>query len=253
MFRDRVKVEDDDIATVDITMGPKRAISTPPKPTPTPSTASTVDEIVALHVAALGGSARLKAVNTIVIEQVMPMHGMEIPTKMFIVIGRSIRSETLMMGNPMVQVVHEGKGWKIIPAMLGGSGEPEDLREEEIAPLLPLLDPFGPLYNYREKGSKVDLVGKEKVGDRDMIHLKITTKNGVVTDEYLDTKTYLLYKSVSKPSGLESESIISEYQEVEGIKMPKTININSPMGSVGSTTNKFVINGKIDPQILVRP
>ena len=213
----------------------------------------TVDEIVAAHVTALGGADKLKTVNTLVTERVIAVQGMEIPSKSVIVIGKSMRSESSIMGNSMVQVVNGDKGWKIMPSMMGGTGEPEDMSADEIKPMLGQLDPFGALYNYQEKGNKIELIGTEKVDKKDMIHLKITSKEGMVMDEFLDAKTYLPYKVVTNVNGQEGELVFSEYQEIEGIKMASTIDITSPMGAFTMITNKTVINGEIDQKVFVKP
>ncbi|WP_373552760.1 outer membrane lipoprotein-sorting protein [Haliscomenobacter sp.] len=215
--------------------------------------AQTVDEIVAKHVEAMGGADKLKTVNTISTERVLAVQGMEIPSKSVIVVGKSLRSESTVMGNAMVQVLHGDKGWKIMPAMMGGTGEPEDMSADEIKPLFGQLDPFGALYNYQEKGNKLELVGKEKVDKKDMFHFKITSKDGVVMDEYLDASTYLVYKVVSNVGGQEGELVFSDYEAIEGIKMANTIDITSPMGAFTMITNKTVINGQVDEKIFAKP
>lgn len=215
--------------------------------------AQTVDEIVAKHVEAMGGAEKLKTVNSISTERVLAVQGMEIPSKSVIVVGKSLRSESTVMGNSMVQVLHGDKGWKIMPAMMGGTGEPEDMSAEEIKPLFGQLDPFGALYNYQEKGNKVELVGKEKMDKKDMFHFKITSKDGVVMDEYLDANTYLVYKVVSNVGGQEGELVFSDYEAIEGIKMANTIDITSQMGAFTMITNKTVINGQVDEKIFAKP
>lgn len=213
----------------------------------------TIDEIVTKHVEAMGGAEKLKTVNTIVTERVIAVQGMEIPSKSVIVVGKSLRSESTVMGNAMVQVLHGEKGWKIMPSMLGGSGEPEDMSAEEIKPLFGQLDPFGALYNYQEKGNKLELLGKEKVEKKDMFHFKITTKEGVTMDEYLDASTYLVYKVTSNIAGQEGELVFSGYEVIDGIKMANTIDITGPMGAFTMVTNKTVINGPVDEQIFKKP
>jgi hypothetical protein len=215
--------------------------------------AQTVDEIVSLHVTALGGADKLKTVNTVVYERTIAVQGMEIPSKSVIVIGKSMRSESSVMGTSMVQVLNGEKGWKIMPTIMGGTGEPEDMSADEIKPLMGQLDPFGALYNYQEKGNKVELVGSEKVDKKDMIRLKVTTKEGVVMDEFLDAKTYLPYKVVTIVNGQEGELVFSDYEDVNGIKIANTIDITSQMGSITMITNKTVINGEIDQQVFVKP
>ena len=116
--------------------------------------AQTVDEIVDKHVTALGGADKLKGVNTLIIERSLSVQGMEIPTIMTVVVGKSLRSESTIMGNAMVQVLDGSTGWSIKPAMMGGTGEPEDMTAPELKQMSGQLDPFGALMNYKEKGNK---------------------------------------------------------------------------------------------------
>jgi hypothetical protein len=215
--------------------------------------AQTVDEIVNKHVEAMGGAEKLKSVTTVVMERSLAVQGMEIPSKSIIVVGKALRSESTIMGNSMVQVVNGDKGWKIMPSMLGGSGEPEDMAAEEIKPLLGQLDPFGTLFNYQEKGNKVELIGKEKVDKKDVFHLKVTTKEGIESDQYLDANTYLLYKATSKVSGQEGELIFSNYETIEGIKFANTLDITSPMGAFTMITTKTILNGSVDESVFAKP
>lgn len=215
--------------------------------------AQTVDEIVAKHVEAMGGADKLKSITTIVTESAIAVQGMEIPNKSIVVVGKSLRTESTVMGNAMVQVLHGDKGWKIMPTMLGGSGEPEDLSAEEIKPLRGQIDPFGSLYNYQEKGNKVELVGKEKVDKKEVFHLKVTSKEGIVSDQFLDASTYLLYKAVTVVSDQTTELILSNYSTIEGLKIASTIDITSPMGSFTIINGKTTVNGPVDEQVFAKP
>jgi len=215
--------------------------------------AQTVDEIADKHVAALGGKDKISGVTTIVTERSLAVNGMEIPSKTILVVGRSVRSESTVMGNSMVQVVDEGKGWMIRPTMMGGTGEPEDMPANELKQTISQLDPFGALVNYKEKGNTVELVGKEKVDKKDVFHLKVTTKEGVSMDEYVDATTFLLTKLKVSDNGQESEISLSDYKDVEGVKFPHTLDISSQMGQISLITNKVVLNSKIDDSVFKRP
>lgn len=216
--------------------------------------AQTVDEIVDKHVAALGGIDKLKGVNTLITERSLSVQGMEIPSTTTIVVGKSLRSESSVMGNSMIQVVDGTTGWMIRPTMMGGTGEPEDMPADQVKQQLGQLDPFGELVNYKEKGHKVELIGKEKVDKQDVFHLKITTKEGQAIDEYIDANTYLLNKVKATINGQEGEISFSDYKEVEGIKFANTMEMTNPqMGVITFITNKITINGKVDEAIFKKP
>ena len=213
----------------------------------------TVDEIADKHVAAMGGLDKLNTVKTIVTELSFAINGMEIPTKTFLVVGKSLRSESTIMGNAMVQTVSDSKGWMIRPTMMGGTGEPEDMPADELKRQISQLDPFGGLVNYKEKGNTVELVGKEKVDKKDAYHIKLTTKEGQVIDEFLDANTYLVNKVKMSVNGQDTELNLSDYKDIEGIKFPHAMDITSSMGALTMITNKIIINSQLDDAIFKRP
>ena len=217
------------------------------------SYAQTVDEIVDKHIAAMGGADKLKGVSTIVIERTLAVQNMEIPNKTTVVVGKALRTESSVMGNSMVQVVEGATGWMIRPAMMGGTGDPEDMPAEMVKQQAGQLDPFGELYNYKEKGNKVELVGKEKVEKDDAYHLKVTTKDGQVMEQYIDANTFMLTKLKTMINGQDGEIMFSDYKEVEGIKMANTMDMTSQMGALTFITNKVTVNAKVDEAIFKKP
>ncbi len=217
------------------------------------SYAQTVDEIVDKHIAAMGGADKLKGVSTIVIERTLAVQSMEIPNKTTVVVGKALRTESSVMGNSMVQVVEGATGWMIRPAMMGGTGDPEDMPAEMVKQQSGQLDPFGELYNYKEKGNKVELVGKEKVEKDDAYHLKVTTKDGQVMEQYIDANTFMLTKLKTTINGQDGEIMFSDYKEVEGIKMANTMDMTSQMGALTFITNKVTVNAKVDESIFKKP
>lgn len=218
------------------------------------SFAQTVDEIVDKHVTALGGIDKIKAINTMVIDRSLAVQGMEIPNKTILVVGKSFRNESTVMGNSMVQVVDDSKGWMIRPTMMGGTGEPEDMPADVVKQQLSSLDPFGGLVNYKEKGHKVELIGKEQVDKKDVFHFKMTTVDGQVMDEYIDANTYLITKIKTTMNGQEGEIDLSDYKEVEGVKFPNTMDISNPqMGTMSFVTSKIVVNAPVDAAIFKKP
>jgi len=218
------------------------------------SYAQSVDEIVDKHVAALGGMDKINAITTLVTERSLAVQGMEIPTKTYLVVGKSVRSESTVMGNSMIQVVDDAKGWMVRPAQMGGTGEPEDMPADQLKQQIASLDPFGGLVGYKEKGTKVELVGKEKLDKKDVYHLKLTSKDGIAMDEFLDAETYLISKVKVDMGGQAGEIEFSDYKEAQGVKFPNSMDISNPqMGSMSLTTNKLSVNTPVDPTLFKRP
>jgi hypothetical protein len=215
--------------------------------------AQTVDEIVDKHVAAIGGMDKLSGVKTLYTERSLSVQGMAIPSKSTVMVGKAMRTESSVMGNSMVQVVDGTTGWMIRPAMMGGTGDPEDMPADQVKQQLGQLDPFGPLVNYKAKGNKVELVGKEKVDGKDAYHLKVTTKEGQTVEEFVDANTYLVSKIKMAMNGQTGEIMLSDYKDKDGIKFPNTMEMNSPQGALTFTTEKITVNGPVDEAIFKKP
>jgi hypothetical protein len=212
----------------------------------------TVDEIMAKHVEALGGADKLKGVKSIVQESTVAVQGMEFPNTTTILIGKGMRNETSIMGNTMIQAVSADKGWQVRPAMMGGTGEPEDMPAEMLKGMGSQLNPFADVLDYKASGNKVELVGKEQLDKKDVYHLKITTKDGKVSDQYIDAGTYMVSKVKSTGEQGENEILMSDYKAVDGIKFAHTREINGQQSLV-ITTNKVVVNGPVDESIFSKP
>jgi hypothetical protein len=216
--------------------------------------AQTVDEIVDKHVAALGGMDKLNGVKTVVTDRSIAVQGMEFPSVTTILVGKAMRSESTIMGNAMIQAVDGTTGWMVRPAMMQGTGEPEEMDAATLKQSMNQLNPFGALVNYKTNGTKVELVGKEQVDKKDVYHLKVTTKEGQLVDEYLDAATYLVSKVKTSANGQESEILLSDYKEVSGVKFPNSMEIvGGQMGSISFITNKVTVNGPVDEAIFKKP
>src|SRR6185503_21110682 len=113
-------------------------------------------------------------------------------------------------------------------------------------------DITGPLFNYKEKGNKVELVGKEELEGTDAYKLKITRPSGDVSYQYIDAGNYLLLKETSKQKfqdkEVESESLMSNYKMVDGFNFPFTIEMRQVGESTGQilTVENIEVNPKVD-------
>lgn len=216
--------------------------------------AQTVDEIVDKHIAALGGKDKISQVKTLIIDRTMSVRGMDIPSKTTMKVGQAVRSESTVMGNSMIQVLDGDKGWMIRPAMMGGTGEPEEMPADMVKQMKGQLDPFGPLVNYKEKGNTVVLVGHETIDKHDNFHLKVTTKDGQAVDQYIDASTYLLTKSSMPMNGQTGEIVFSDYEAVDGIQFASDMDMTAgAMGTMNFSTDKIKINPPVDDSVFKKP
>ncbi len=118
----------------------------------------------------------------------------------------------------------------------------------------------GPLMDYKQKGNRVELVGKEKIEGAEAYHLKVTLKNGDVRNLYLNASTFLATKTVAKAmmrgTEVELESTFGDYKEVEGLMFPFSIE-QHPVGGQGPsqkiTLKKVEQNVPVEDSIFKMP
>jgi zinc protease len=115
-----------------------------------------------------------------------------------------------------------------------------------------------PFLNYKEAGGKVEVAGKEKLGDRDAVVLVYTPKTGSTARLYFDAQTWLLIRSVGKVNvpeaggDIEQTTDPSDYREVDGVKVPFTLVMNSPIQSITIRLQKVEHNKPIDDALFGR-
>lgn len=218
--------------------------------------AQTADELIAKHVAALGGIDKIKGINSLVMKTSIEMMGNETEGTTTLLSGKGFRSEFEVMGNKVVQVVTDKGGWAINP-MGGGNAEP--MPEDAYKAAKDQLDLAGPLVDYAAKGNKVELLGKEKLGSVDAYKLKLTSKDGSATTFLMDPATYYILQSVKSMNmmGQDMDLTISfaDYKKTDyGFVMPYTLNtdIGGQFQLVTKVT-KADFNTAVDPKIFEMP
>src|SRR5262245_54895193 len=164
----------------------------------TPAPAPTVDEIVAKHVQALGGAAKLKSIQTKVITaKASGGGGPEFPILIVQKRPDKVRLEVSFQGLTQVLAYDGQVGWSINPFQ--GKKDAERMGEDQLKNIQDQSDFDGSyLVDYKEKGHKVELLGKEPIEGTDAYKLRVTLKNGNVTTIYLDAEEYLEIKNESK-------------------------------------------------------
>ena len=160
--------------------------------------AQTTDEIIAKHQAAMGSPEKWASVKSMVMKSKFNVQGMDIESKSSIVVGKSFRTEVEVMGNKIITVIDGEGGWMNRPAMMGGSGEPEDLPREQVKAGISQKNIGSSLLIAKHEGSKIDLVSKEKLDGADVYLLKVNKPNGDESQIYVSASTYFIVKVAGK-------------------------------------------------------
>ena len=226
--------------------------------TSTATFAQTADEIVAKHIEAMGGADKWKALKAMEMKNKFSVQGMDIESKTVIINGKSLRTDISVMGQEIISAVDGETGWAQQPAMMGGTGEPEDMPGALIKESRKQVNLGGSLLAYKESGSTLELVGKEKLEGVDVFHLKLTEKGGDVTNLFISASNYYTLKSSGKRNvqgkEIDAEVNFSNFKQVEGLTFPYTMETASPMGGMMTIeTESITLNPKVDESIFKKP
>lgn len=158
--------------------------------------AQTVDDIVNKYITAMGGEEKLISLKTVKMEGNLTVNGTDvglIVTRKHLV---GMRADISVMGTENYQIVTPAKGIVFMP--IRGMTEPTTMSDDELKSSLTQLDIQGSLVDYKQKGTTVEVIGKEKVDTEDCYNLKLTYKSGVVANYYISTTTYYIVKTSGK-------------------------------------------------------
>jgi hypothetical protein len=182
--------------------------------------AQSVDEIVANHIKAIGGTENWKNLKTLKITGSVEIGpNMKAPVTIYLKDKKKMRFEMDFQGMKMIQAIDGDSGWSIVP--FSGKTDPERMSEEDVRNAQEQADFTGDLFDYKSKGSTVEFLGKEDMEGSETFKMKVTKKNNDVKYIYLDTKTYLIMKETSKQKfqdkEIEGVSLPSDYKMVSGM------------------------------------
>ena len=185
----------------------------------------TVDQIVENHVEALGGIEKMRASHSFsATGKASMMNGrVEAPMVMQMKRPSSMRIDMVIQNRQIVQAFDGNTAWSINAAT--GSDAPKRATPAETEEMKSSADlDFSSLADYRAKGNAVELAGVDNVDGRRAYKLKVTKQNGRVEYDYLDAKTFLPVKTVTKRRQLGAEVDIeaypSNFRPVNGVLFP---------------------------------
>jgi outer membrane lipoprotein-sorting protein len=215
-----------------------------------PAAAQTVDDILAKNADAKGGVAKMKAVKTMrATGKVTIGPGMEAPIILEQKRPKMVRVEVTVQGLTIVQSYDGASGWMLNP--MSGRKDPEPMPSEMVKNIEEQADMDGPLIDYKDKGNKVELLGKEKAEGADCYKVKVTLKSGDTRTYFIDAENFLEVKVEAKTTvrGTETEgdTIIGDWKEVAGMMMP--FSIDSGQGAPARqkiTLEKIEVNPALD-------
>jgi outer membrane lipoprotein-sorting protein len=222
------------------------------------SFAQTADEIIAKHLEALGGKDKLAGIKTMKLQCNMEIApGMKAPITMYFVNNQSMRVEVEVQGMKILSAVDGDSGWSINP--MSGKKDAERMNADQIKESKDQMDLTGALYNYKEKGHTVEMLGKEDMEGTEVYKLKITKKSGDIEYDFIDASTYLKLKETDTHKFKDKETtgdvIYSDYRKAGDLLFPFAMENREAGASQGQalTVDKIEVNPEIDKSIFKMP
>jgi hypothetical protein len=210
--------------------------------------AQTVDQIVSRHIEAMGGKEKLASLKTVKMSGSMSVQGTDITltiTKSHMI---GMRMDLEVMSTSNYQLANTKTGWVYMPVM--GMTEPKEMDAEQYKAVGNQLDIQGSLVNYKEKGTTVELVDSQKVDGAYAYNLKLTFSNGKVVNQFYDSKTGRLVKSVTKQDmqgqEMEMETMFADYkQNADGYWFPHSITSMQGTMAIDKIETNITVDEKI--------
>lgn len=223
-----------------------------------------VDEILEKYFANIGGKDAISKIQSTRMTGKVKAQGMEFPTVMLSK-GAKQKVSFIFQGIEFVQPCFDGEAaWQTNFTSM----KAEKMEAEESEVLKAQFEDFpDPFLKYKEKGYSLELLGSETVEGTDCFKIKLTKKpfkiGGVeeenATTYYFDKENYvpILTKSLipkGPAKGKYQETVLSDYQEVDGVVMPFSI-AQKFEGQVAASIEieKIEINVAIEDSVFVFP
>jgi len=218
-------------------------------------------QIAEKNIAARGGLEAWRAVNTLTLTGEMDAGGkrdMKLPFVFSMKRAHKTRLELRFEEQTAVQTYDGVKGWKLRPFLGRNDVEPFTAAEAKSAAATDELD--GPLLDYARKGTRIELVGMDKVEGKSAYKLKLTTKGGEARNLWLDASSFLEAKIDGEPRKLDGKPhkvavFYRDFKTVGALTLPHTLEtvVDGVKGSHKMTIQTVAVNRPLDDALFAKP
>ncbi len=233
--------------------------------------ADKVDDIIKANLKAHGGEKAYKEMKTMYAEMEISVMGMNMPMKLWSQNPDKMRIEQSAMGQEIIVVNNGNKGWMKM------GGNVQEIPEEQLAqskaqnPVNDIIS-NNPFIDYKAKGIDITHAGTEVVNGKNCDILAVKFNESMTLKFFIDQSTNLELKykvEMALPAEAEEsedseeaemmagmmqpEMFVNEWMTVDGIKVPKSMDMK--MGMMNSTIkyNKMEFNKAIDAKMFEKP
>jgi outer membrane lipoprotein-sorting protein len=216
-----------------------------------------LDEIIKNNLEAKGGVEKINAFKTGKMSGKMMMQTFELPFTMWLKKPNQVKMEMVFQGTPMTFGYDGNIVWQISP--FTGSTDPQEMTGEQadqIKDTGEIMDE--PFIDYKKKGHKIELVGKEDMEGTEVFKLKLTRKDGQEIYYFIDTEAFIELKTSTtkkKQDGTEIkiDTIYGDYKPVAGVMTPHSLNFSINQQTMSMTLDAVEPNVELAEDFFSMP
>lgn len=193
---------------------------------PASSQAPSLDAILARHLEARGGLARIRAVRSLVSTGRVEVGGLSLALRVENPRG-AFRSDTTLGALTKTEAWDGRAGWVADP--FSGVPDPAPMTAAQLRQAALQADFDGPLVDAPAKGYRVALEGMAEVDGAPAYVLRVDLGNGDMLRSFLDARTFMEVKATNRAvrggQTVEVETRLRDYRPVAGILLPHDLEI----------------------------
>jgi outer membrane lipoprotein-sorting protein len=221
--------------------------------------AQTLDDIIAANLKSKGGLETIKSTTTVRMSGSVVARdpiGQDRKGTMTMVAKRPnlMRRDATVGDQRMINAFDGTSLWMAV-----GTMPPQELPGPQAAYSRQDAEFDSVFVDYKEKGHKIELVGKDTLAGKPVYHLKVTKKGGPPQDFYLDEDTGLERKismSLHTPDGAAVSNVteFSDYRSVDGRLVPfQTRQLQNGTVMATVTLDKVEFNVPVEDSFFAMP
>jgi outer membrane lipoprotein-sorting protein len=221
----------------------------------------TVDDILTRYFEVIGGADKWKALQSMNASGNLTTQGFDLPFTSHAKRPNKMRMLIQVQGMEIIQAYDGVDAWALNP-MMGGKDpvkmpveDSKDFRDQKFE---------SEYIDYKKKGHALTLLGTEEIEGvkcfkLELIKNKHNDEEDVTEIHYFDSENYvpimvLAYARSGQMKGAEIKSYLSDYQEVNGLMMPFSLEIKYNGQTVQKLSyQKVTFNETIDDSIFAFP
>ncbi len=109
------------------------------------------------------------------------------------------------------------------------------------------------LVNPKKAKIALAMAGNAQVRGKQALQLEVTTATGIKRQVFFDPQTHLILKETASVGGVEEEIYYDDYQVVDGVKLPRKIELHRGSQKYNIDVTRAVINGTIGERVFDFP